>query len=83
MKATPVNVAIQGGKGWIPSPVPAGSVVSVAFETENPDVVGRYDSTPTVWQIASQTGAHSPNGVIVVQGMVADGTYGAVIWSAV
>lgn len=82
VKATPVSVAIQGGKGWIPSPVPAASIVSVTFETENPEVVGRYDSVPTVWNVASQAGPHSPNGAIVIEGMVADGNYGVVIWSA-
>lgn len=78
----PVIVAMKGGKGWIPSPVPAAKIVSVAFLTENPDDVARYDSVPTAWQIATEAGSHSPNGVVTVEGMVGDGNYGAVIWAA-
>lgn len=82
VQAISQNVKIVGGKGWIPSPVPAAKVFSVVFLTEDPDVVGRYDSVPTVWSLATQPGKDAPNGAIVIEGMVADGTYGVVVWAA-
>jgi len=80
MKSTPVRVSISGGHGWFPSPVPAGNVVNVVVQDENPDVVGRYDVVPTSWACAAQPGSHSPNGSIVVSSPV-DGTFGVVVWS--
>lgn len=82
MTKYPCSVQISGGKGWFPAPCPAGNVVSVAIQTENPDVVGRYDNVPAAWAEAAQPGPHSPNGAIEVQGMVADGVYGVVVWAA-
>lgn len=78
----PALVTMKGGKGWIPSPVPAAQIISVAFLTENPDDVARYDSVPTAWQLATEAGSHSPNGAVVVEGMVGDGQYGVVLWAA-
>lgn len=77
----PVSIAVQGGNGWFPSPVPAGKVFAVVALTENPDVVGRYDHVYLSFAAASEVGPHSPNGAITVSGMVADGTYGAVVWA--
>lgn len=76
----PVSVAIAGGKGWIPSPVPTARIVSVSVLTENPDVVGRYDVVPSSWAVATQAGKQSPNGAVVVEGPT-DGTYGVVLWA--
>lgn len=82
MKATPTSVEMVGGKGWIPSPVPAASVVNVVFLTENPDVVGRYDAVPAAWSAATTAGKDSPNGALVIEGMCPDGNYGIVVQSA-
>lgn len=82
VQAISQTVKLVGGHGWIPSPVPASKVFQVVFLTEDPDTVHRYDSVPTVWSLATQPGPDAPNGAIVVEGMVADGTYGVVVWAA-
>lgn len=82
MQSIPINVAMSGGKGWVPSPVPAAKVVNVVMLTENPDVVERYDNVPIDWAAATEAGKNSPNGALVIEGLMPDGTYGAVVWAA-
>jgi hypothetical protein len=79
MKSYNVSVALKGGKGWIPAPENVAGLVNVWFTTENPDKVGHYDTTPQVWSASATPGPSSPNGAIVVEGMVPDATYGAVL----
>jgi hypothetical protein len=80
MIETPITIAIGSGKGWCPSPVPAGKVVTVVMEDENPDVVARYDTLPVFTGRAQGAGPHSPNGALVFTGAV-DGTFGATVIS--
>ncbi len=82
MKSIPVNVQIGQGNGWIPCPVPAGSVVGVTIDDVNPEVAGGYDDVvPTYRGTATQTGPNSPNGALCFTGPV-DGIFGAVVWVA-
>ena len=80
VQANSITVAISGGNGWAPSPVPAAKVVSVEVLTENPGAVGRYDNTPEYVGLATQPGPGAPNGALVFRGG-ANGTYSAVCWS--
>jgi hypothetical protein len=82
VKAIPINVPIGAGNGWVPSPVPAASVINVTIDDTNPEAVGAYnDSLPTFRGVATQTSTHAPNGALVFTGP-ADGTFGAVVWTA-
>lgn len=80
MQAIPITVELAGGHGWVPSPVPAASVVNVTINDENPDVVGRYDGLPSFQGVATQGGPHSENGALMFDGP--DGRWGAVVWAA-
>jgi lysozyme len=82
VKAIPVNVQISQGHGWIPSPVPAATVVTVSVDDINPEVSGIYDDViPTYRGAATQAGPHSPNGALCFTGPQ-DGIFGAVVWAA-
>lgn len=73
------SVAVKSGSGWIPSPVNAAKFVNGWFAVENPDLVGHYDTVPTDVQASATPGPHTPNGAIIVHGLVPDGTYAIVL----
>lgn len=80
MRSDSVTVRISNGVGWVPLPVPAGQLVSVAVQTEDPAAVGRYDDVPRWTGVASQPNPAAPNGVATFAG-TSDGVWGVVLWS--
>lgn len=83
MQSITSQVEIASGHGWIPSPVPAATVVNVVVQDEDPGAVDRYDDIPVFQGAASGTAQGAPNGALVFAGpSTMNGTYGVVIWAA-
>ena len=80
MIATPANVLIEGGHGWLPCPVPSSKVTNVTVDTTSPDVNHNYTNVPSFEGVSGQTGPNSPNGSLTFTGAV-NGTFGVVVWS--
>lgn len=76
MQTLNIPVIVKGGSGWSPSPVNPAKLIGAWVAVENPDLTGGvYSNVPTVIEASATPGPHSPNGVIVLRGLVPDATY--------
>lgn len=80
MQVQNLPILVKGGSGWYPSPVNAAKFVAGWIAVENPDITHGYDNVPTVIEASATPGPNSPNGALILRGLVPDGTYTLVAW---